>query len=557
MTWAMCWVSANMTFRASILVFCLAFVFSSCASQPAKKKPKSSHATVSKKMPAHVSPHGSGLYYFLVSELESMEGREPASNIYLERALSKIPNSGYLLMKKAYALARAGRMPEAKVLAQEAHLRLPNDVDVNLLLGKLNAALSLPDQAILFYQRALQLDPGNEEALGLLTQEYLNAKQGQKALGLLKKQISENPESPQGYFDLARVHASQKNIEGVIAAYRNLLDYYPDDAPTLQRLGEAYLFKKDRKRALEIFKKLRALKPGDALLATRVGLLYYELRDIDGAIATFEGIFRARQDVERTPYYLGLLYQEKGDQAKALHYFALVPSTSSLYKESVVSRVTLLKNQGRLPDAFPVAEQALKAKPSDADYYDILASLHTATKAYDRAIAVLKRGLSRLPGNERLLIEMAIVQDRKGNWQKGVEYMRKVLSLNEENVLALNFVGYIYADKNIHLDEALELVTKALKLKPTDGYIMDSLGWVYFRKGDTARSLELLGEALKLAPGEPSILEHLGWAHLKLNNKTRSRSYFESSLKALEKKKEKDRNDEEQRRRVTEALKGL
>ena len=111
----------------------------------------------------------------------------------------------------------------------------------------------------------------------------------------------------------------------------------------------------------------------------------------------------------------------------------------------------------------------------------------------------------------------------------------------------MNYLGYTYADLGQNLDEAERLIREALKYKPDDGYITDSLGWVYYKKGRYEDALIYLKKAVQLVPDDPIILEHLGDAYLKLNDKDNALKCYRKSLE----KKGKDReNVEEKVRRL-------
>jgi Tfp pilus assembly protein PilF len=108
--------------------------------------------------------------------------------------------------------------------------------------------------------------------------------------------------------------------------------------------------------------------------------------------------------------------------------------------------------------------------------------------------------------------------------------MKKVIALDPENANALNYLGYTYADMGTNLDEAESLIRKALKHKPDDGYITDSLGWVLYKKGLFQEALIYLEKAVKLTADDPIILEHLGDAYLQINDKENALKYYQKSL---------------------------
>ena len=108
--------------------------------------------------------------------------------------------------------------------------------------------------------------------------------------------------------------------------------------------------------------------------------------------------------------------------------------------------------------------------------------------------------------------------------------MRKILDINPNHAEALNYIGYTYAEQGIKLDEAMSLIKKAMKLEPKSGYIVDSLGWVYFQKGVYDKALSYLEKAAELIPNDPTITEHLGDVYLM---KKEYKTAFELYKKAL------------------------
>ncbi len=98
---------------------------------------------------------------------------------------------------------------------------------------------------------------------------------------------------------------------------------------------------------------------------------------------------------------------------------------------------------------------------------------------------------------------------------KAFRYLKTAIKKDPFHVMALNYLGYTYADRGIHLDEAEDLIKRALKFRPNDGYIIDSLGWVYFKKKRYDEALVEMEKAWKLAPNDPVVGEHLGEVYLK------------------------------------------
>ena len=176
-------------------------------------------------------------------------------------------------------------------------------------------------------------------------------------------------------------------------------------------------------------------------------------------------------------------------------------------------------------------EEAIQAKPKDADLYLILSALFEKENHLQRALTTLQKGLDQNKDSIEIHFQLGALYDKLGNFEKMVAEMKEVLRLNPNYADALNYLGYSYADRGIHLDEALELVQKAMALKPRMGYITDSLGWVYFKLGDYERAVTELEKANELTPDDPFITEHLADGYFKLNRIEKAVELYKKALK--------------------------
>jgi Tfp pilus assembly protein PilF len=137
-----------------------------------------------------------------------------------------------------------------------------------------------------------------------------------------------------------------------------------------------------------------------------------------------------------------------------------------------------------------------------------------------------------------------VVYDKAKKKEASMEAMRKVIALDPKHANALNYLGYTYADLGQNLDEAERLIKEALKYKPNDGYITDSLGWVYYKKGQFQKALKYLRKAVELVPDDPIMLEHVGDVYLKLDDKANALKFYQKSLQ------QKDKDTEELEKKI-------
>ena len=119
--------------------------------------------------------------------------------------------------------------------------------------------------------------------------------------------------------------------------------------------------------------------------------------------------------------------------------------------------------------------------------------------------------------------------------------MQEVLALDPDNGAALNYVGYTWADNNVNLEKALEYVKRAVELLPDDGYVRDSLGWVYFKLGKFDQAIAELEKASEMVDNDPVIREHLGDVYMRMKQFEKARASYEEAYKLYEEEAKKEK----------------
>jgi Tfp pilus assembly protein PilF len=184
-----------------------------------------------------------------------------------------------------------------------------------------------------------------------------------------------------------------------------------------------------------------------------------------------------------------------------------------------------------------------------AEIYILLSMLYEEKMDYVKGIALLEEARKIEPNNADVLYQIGMLHEKKGNPDIALTFMEEVLKFDPEYANALNFIGYTWAEKGIRLDEAEVMIKKAIAKKPDDGYILDSLGWVYYKKGDYASALTAILKAHQLMPDDPTIAEHLGDVYATMKENSKALHYYDKSIQ-LEKKEEKRKSLEEKIRQL-------
>jgi len=170
----------------------------------------------------------------------------------------------------------------------------------------------------------------------------------------------------------------------------------------------------------------------------------------------------------------------------------------------------LLSRQKKNDEAIEIVRKLREKSPGDVELMIFLAGQLEEAKRYDEALAVATEATEKAPENPAAWFAVGVVQDKRGKLEEVIAAMEKVIALDPKHATALNYLGYTFADRNIRLPEAEQLVRRALAIRPEDGFFLDSLAWVHYRQGDFRRAEEELRRALNLVPDDPVILEHLG-----------------------------------------------
>jgi tetratricopeptide (TPR) repeat protein len=150
-----------------------------------------------------------------------------------------------------------------------------------------------------------------------------------------------------------------------------------------------------------------------------------------------------------------------------------------------------------------------------------------AAAAYDAAIARVDTSEKR---QWRLFYSRGVALERAGQWPRAEADLQRALALQPEQPLVLNYLGYSWIDRGVHLDEALKMIQRAVDLRPNDGYIVDSLGWAYYRLSDVGNATKLLERAIELLPEDPTINDHLGDAYWQAGRLAEARFQWRRAL---------------------------
>lgn len=501
------------------------------------------------------APEGNAYYYFVLSKLGAYEGNTEGSLYLIDKAIEQDKSSAFLEEEKARSSIEANRIDQAMASAQRAIDLDPKNQGALLLLGKLYSAKKMTNEAMHQYQQILKINPKSEEAYLAMAREYILRKEPDAAIAVLARMKKALPELLTGDYYLGSIYSGfKKNYPKAVEVFKTILQENPDEIRALQSLGQIFLEMNNLPEALKVYQALEKVIPEDIATQLRLGLLFYEMKNYDEATERFQKILEANPNSDRIQYYLGVVSQIQKKDMEAFRYFQQVIPESSFFKEAVIRSVIILQSENKLQEALDLVQSALQKRGDITEFYDVMATLFTDLENHEKAVSILKEAIEKYPRDEKLYFALGVAYDKQGDTENAIKSMKKVLEINADHAAALNYIGYTYADKGVKLDESLEMLTKASQLKPKDGYITDSLGWVYFKRGDLNKAIYYLLKADELSPNEASILEHLGDAFFQKGNVKKAEMYYQRAVEALVGQGKKDKKDTEDLARLRKKL---
>jgi tetratricopeptide (TPR) repeat protein len=264
-------------------------------------------------------------------------------------------------------------------------------------------------------------------------------------------------------------------------------------------------------------------------------MLYLQEHEYDRAVSEFRLVTSAKPDDIAAHYYLSLALDELKRYDEAIDELKKILAQDPKNLNAFLTLAFIYTKLNRLSDAAQVYDELLTFDQTKPEIFSQLGNIYIQAKDYEKAEEVLKRGLQLFKDNDDLYFTAAVLDEKIGRFDDMVASLKKVIEINPKHADALNYLGFSYADKGIHLQEALSLIQKALDLKPDSGYIIDSLGWVYFKLGKQQEALKYLRKALESVKDDPVLYEHLGDVYEAMGNPNEALAAWNNSLKFHEK----------------------
>jgi tetratricopeptide (TPR) repeat protein len=481
------------------------------------------------------------------------------------KVLNVDPGQSELASRVAALLIQQEDFPQAIDVLKDAIKANPNDAEPYHQLAYIYAKyLKKTDQAVDYANRAIALNPRDIEAYQRLCEIELAAGQEQKALDALERATKVRSDDAGFWTRLGKLYAAvlfkpdsqpkPDELERVNEIFKKAVENAKDDPAILKDVADYYASSQQLKEAIPLYLRVIELQPDDANAREKLATGFILTDQRGKAVELLEQIIKEHPE-KYQPY--DLLAQVLDDEARSLQRdnrleeakakFAKVaanyeqsllinPNHAGTYLRLAELLLGPLKDPERAVKFLAEARRRFSGAP-EIVYY--LAIAQREAKQTQRAVATFEEALREAQldqdneiVNAKFYFNYGVTAEQAGLYDKAADLLRRSIALDPANAAeTYNYLGYMWADLNVHLDEAMEMIQRALQIEPNNGSYLDSLGWVEFRQGKFDQALaDLLLAAKNLDREDPIVFEHIGDTYLKLH---RAPEALESWQKAL------------------------
>jgi tetratricopeptide (TPR) repeat protein len=501
-----------------------------------------------------------------------VEGMGFEENGEMERALDAYrkvlnvdPGQSELASRVAGLLIQQDDFPQAIDVLKDAIKANPKDADPYQQLAFIYTRyLKRTDQAIDYANRAIALNPGDVEGYQRLVEIELAAGQEKNALEALDRALKVNSGDANFWTRLGKLYVAilfksdsqpkPDELKKTNEVFKRAVEHADNDPNILKEVADYYAASQQLKEAIPLYLRVLELQPDDANAREKLATGFVMTNQRDKAVEMLEQIIKEHPE-KYQPY--DLLAQVLDDEARSLQRANRIEEAKAKFAKVAVNyEQSLLINPnhagtyvhlaelllGPLRDAdkaVKLLDDARRRFPGAPEIVYYLAIAQREAKQSQQAVATFEEALHEAQleeddefVNAKFYFNYGAAAEQAGLYDKATDLLRKSIALDPDNSAeACNYLGFMWADHNMNLDEAETMIRRALQAEPNNTSYLDSLGWVEFRKGQYDRALENLLQAAKNAEHpDPVVFEHIGDTYLKLN---RTREALEAWQKAL------------------------
>jgi tetratricopeptide (TPR) repeat protein len=450
------------------------------------------------------------------------------AKLHLERAIELAPARPEAYLVLSQVLLSQGRADQAIKVIDRLGRALPGEPQGDRTLGLALAERGDARRAEPLLRRALTRDEGDLESWATLARIYEATERPAKALEAWARAARRDPENDEVLLSAGRAALRLGQIDEAAAWFDRLLAS-SSDPEAAGKVAFSYLAGHQPERAGEVLERFRHTG-GEPRLHFYAGLAHERLGRYAEAAAAFEDVPSGSGELSlEARLHLAGCRSALGQHEQALELLGRLSAEQPRLGGLEVTSARALERSGQLAQAEASLVRAYRQAPS-AQLAEALTAFYRRQGRLDEAVALFRAEVRTRPADDSVRLALAVALEKAGDWKAAVAVLA---DQSRSSPAAANFVGYTLAARGRQLDQALALVQRALAARPDDGAFLDSMGWVWFKRGNPDRALPYLLRAAETSGDEPTVLEHLGEVLLRVGRRAEARDRFRRAAQVL------------------------
>jgi tetratricopeptide (TPR) repeat protein len=493
-----------------------------------------------------IEPDDQAAYLNLGRLYEAQGAPQKAEEIY-RKLLGGQPDSDQAVRALAQLQLDSGNFAGAVASLEKFLTATPDAAEVWQLLGDAHSSVEKFDKAADAYRHASELVPEEPDFLKQYAQALYFDTQYEEAGKVFQKLYLQDSSDLGSLVLMSEVYRHQMNFKPEAAGLARALlqraaQLMPDNPQIEMNMA---LLDRDEGRLEDALRRLtdlarRTQRPTYATaerqnrqrLITQIALLQSTMNRYDDAVKSFMELRAlATNDRGRVDSFIVGTYREARNLDKALEYADTAIKESPNSRPLAMARADIIAEKGNVAEAVLMLERlATAGAGDDLEVSSAIIGVYERAKKYAEAQRVLDAAIKKFPDDLQVHFLQGALFEKQDRVADAEKAFRKALELEKNSAPAMNYLGYMLADRGLKLDEALKLIQKAVEVEPGNGAYLDSLGWVYFRMNRLDLAEEFLRKAVRFVDNDADIHDHLAELHFKRGDYENARQEWAKAL---------------------------
>ncbi|MEO7165469.1 MAG: tetratricopeptide repeat protein [Spartobacteria bacterium] len=492
------------------------------------------------------------------------DGESEKALAAFERVLNVDPGEVDLATRVAFLLTQQGDYPRAIDILKDAVKAQPREPGPFLQLAYIYAKyLKKMEPALSYAQQAIKLAPNEIDGYQRLAEVQLAARNRKAALETLDLAAKVETNAPAFWTQLGKLYLAltaqpedkpkPPELEKINAVFRKALALAPGDASILKDAADYFAASQQVEEAIPLYLRVLELQPNDSNAREKLAAGFMLTNQRGKAIELLQEIIQQHPEKYQTYELLGgvleedakeLVREKKLDEAKAEYAKA-----AANYEQSILINSGQPDNYAHLAEillfslrendrAIRLLQEARRHFPNTPQITYLLAVALREAQHAQESVTTFEEALheSQATGqditNGRFYFEYGAAAERAGLYDKAAELFQQAIQIDPAGAAeSYNYLGFMWAEQNTHLDEAEDYIKRALATDPENGAYLDSLGWLHYRRGNFEQALaELLSAAQAIKADDPTVFEHIGDTYSALSQMPKALEFWQKAL---------------------------